>query len=433
MIESASKFVSNVSKQENCRNCNKSEFVALNLLISCDMCNLRFCKKCLNKAKSIPTELIKHSQQVNQKYYSICKSQCNVIIINYYMSKHKDEMKAKYDEFLMTYFQNNEEFQPNFYTIPVNSPEDTTYRKALRFARVAEVASVVSGYSMTFNAIKYLYYGSEIVNKLIAGDLLSVLGPLIEALRVFDVKGPTGVLNLYYLSCSHVLNSKSNPFHQELRHRNGLGVLLDHCPLKLLDFAGNYLCAAQWLYCSSSLPSPHDDNEWGAWYLSRLVSRQKWTVIACVHDTLKLPDSSKSPAFALFIRKSPKINVKKPFYTIESEKLPEDFIKFIHEDEDDEDLYDKEAILSIRGSKSSMDWSINLNEDADPFIYYAVSDKNNLIEVSGFVHRGMYTSARAILDAFAMRSYLTTLSLNGYKVSIVGHSLGYSRMIDLIC
>ena len=55
-------------------------------------------------------------------------------------------------------------------------------RRALRFAQVAEVVleqiATATGFSLTFKAFKYAYYGRELMNVIINDDVLSALGTL---------------------------------------------------------------------------------------------------------------------------------------------------------------------------------------------------------------------------------------------------------------
>lgn len=97
------------------------------------------------------------------------------------------------------------------------------------------------------------------MNQIIAGDLLTVLGPVRECLDAFGINGensgivfsspnhidrlialgPTGLLNSYYLGCQHVLDYKIAPDIEETSHRDGLeGIIAAECPQSLLDIAG---------------------------------------------------------------------------------------------------------------------------------------------------------------------------------------------------
>lgn len=89
-------------------------------------------------------------------------------------------MQAKYDECLRVYLQTED--HSDFFARPDNVSEDSTVRKARRVGQLAEVAASIAGFTMTFKALKYLYYSGEIVNQILAGDLLSALGPIAESL-----------------------------------------------------------------------------------------------------------------------------------------------------------------------------------------------------------------------------------------------------------
>ncbi len=116
----------------------------------------------------------------------------------------------------------------------------------------------ITGFSNTFLALKTLYAGNEIINKVIAGDLLTgVYGPLMEALGVFGISGPSGVLSVYYYSCKQSLDLLANPSLEHIGHSRGdEGVLNPRCPQELIDFAGRYIGLASCLY-AAKLPAPH--------------------------------------------------------------------------------------------------------------------------------------------------------------------------------
>jgi hypothetical protein len=375
-------------------------------------------------------------------------------VINYLMETHRDEMRLKYQSFLDKYLISGEELQVDNYKMPMAAAEDTAYRYALRLVKVAEVAATVSGYSVAYNTLKYIYYGSEIVNRVIAGDLLTVVGPVSEALDVFGIRGPTGVLNVYYLGCQHVLDYQMDPSVESNDHEKGVdGVVSISCPTLLIDHLGSYLAAMQWLY-AATLPAPHDDNDWSSWYLSRLVAEDGWTVLACVNETSRLPNGRKCPAFALLVRRR-QVHPSSS-HSAESHGSGEGDNPRLQVYLDDCATALKEerqAVLVIRGTTSTMDWSINLDEACDPFVYYALhpSSTSSLIDYSesvaaaaaptdddryqeartlglhaieGHVHRGMHQAAVGILDSFTMRTYLAILSTNGYAINVAGHSLG---------
>jgi len=113
----------------------------------------------------------------------------------------------------------------------------------------------------------------------------------------------------------------------------------------------------------------------------------------CQNDTSSLPDGTKSPAFAMLARN---------------------------------DENEKEVQLIIRGTHQVMDWSINLNEDPVEFSYaFGEARPGSTIEmVQGCIHKGMYEGAIGILDNYCCYDYLLRFLSNGYKLKVVGHSLG---------
>ena len=134
----------------------------------------------------------------------------------------------------------------------------------------------------------------------------------------------------------------------------------------------------------------------------------------CINETTKLPDDKRCPAFALAVRNEPS-------------------------EGDGTQSNVKEAVLVIRGTKSSMDWTINLDEEALAYTYIAggpdfsatlsssaatATNPREVVPVEGRVHSGMLRAAKGILDDYGLRSVLIDLIARGYSVTIAGHSLG---------
>lgn len=190
------------------------------------------------------------------------------------------------------------------YDIPQDAPEDTTYRQALRMVHIVGVMADISGYSMTYKAVKYAYYSSELVNILTEGGMLGILNPLLDSMKQcgIELTGPSALLRLYYLGCYHTLRAKMNTVPKKLSYAaNKPGVLFSECPQEVLNHVCAYLSPAQWMY-HSSLPPPHEQNDWGSWYLSQLIRKKGWTVLMCMNETTRIPDGSKCPAFAVVAR-----------------------------------------------------------------------------------------------------------------------------------
>lgn len=88
------------------------------------------------------------------------------------------------------------------------------------------------------------------------------------------MKGPSGLLAVYYLACNNDLKMKIDPQIEARGHEDGdPGVVNGKCSIKLLEYAKRYVGPAHWLYIAR-LPPPHDNNEWSSWYLSRLIKKQ---------------------------------------------------------------------------------------------------------------------------------------------------------------
>jgi hypothetical protein len=293
-----------------------------------------------------------------------------------------------------------------------------------------------TGFTLTIKAMKYAYYSSELFNLLISSDIYLVLNPLIENLKQYGIDGPTAILNLYYLSCKHQLEHKQFRYQTSYYrrppalppkdgtsrrrrpiHDTKKGVLSYDCPNEVVEYVSRYLSAAQWLY-NSSLPAPHSSNEWSSWYLSRLVSRQKWTLLMCVNETTKLPNGNKCPAFALLARITSSEDREEEGEALGSNNPSKEAA---HDAQGEK----KEAILVVRGSASTMDWSINFQETLElfPYRYYSF-EENEVKSVDGHAHSGFAQSVKTILNDFNLKCYLLTLFENGFDIRVVGHSLG---------
>jgi len=305
-------YISTVKVYENCSKCNAQVNVLGNYLTSqnqCRMCSKLFCNACIAKSSvNVPNHLLDitfqnktaHAQPERQ---FLCLHRCTPRVINACMLAFRKEITCRFEDYVNAFLE-EEKKQHFFFPIPSASPEDTAYRKALRMIHIAGVVAGMTGYAMTYNAVKYAYYSSELVNILTEGGILSILTPLLESLKEcgIGISGPTALMRLYYLGCYHTLQSKIDTTSRSLLYTSDkTGVLYSECPLAVLQYVNSYLSAAQWMYLSS-LPPPHQDNDWGSWYLSQIIRRQGWSLLMCINESTKIPDGSKCPAFALVTR-----------------------------------------------------------------------------------------------------------------------------------
>jgi hypothetical protein len=351
----------------------------------------------------------------------ICKKVCTDRVLQRVMEIFRDEINEKFESNFNDFIIHEPEWK-EYFSFPEEAPEDTTYRQALRAAQIAVFVADLTGFSMTLKAVKVMYFGSELLNILVKGDILPMLSPLLESLKGHGIDGPSALLRLYYLGCRHTLREISNSSVPKLpRHydeRIVPGVLCPHCPYGVVDYVSKYISAAEWLYLAN-LPQPHNTMEWASWYLTKLVKRQGWTVLMCIHETTKLPDGLKCPAFAVVTRVRENGDATRP------RKI-------------------KEAMIVVRGSMSPMDWTINLEEDVHDDYQYAyfhpslttqfceaVSEESKGVSVDGhvryqqgYIHKGMHDSAMALLDGYNVRAQISRLIQAGYDVKCVGHSLG---------
>jgi hypothetical protein len=320
----------------------------------CRICGNKFCGKCITKdALPLPADLLVPEFRGKENVITWFCSNCQCVANDRWMQDFRTsiwtETESRLDAYLL-----NQQLQI-FFDIPKPS-EDSYKRKVERFAQLAEAAADIAGYKLYFNALKYAYYSKELYALLLAGDILNMLGPVVAELDRLGARsmGTKGVLQLYYLSCQHKLELKVDtstefgPFTRtEEQH-----LLSSECSEELLDRIGRYFDFAQFLYIAA-LPAPHHNQEWSSWYLAKLVRRQGWTVIACVNETTKLKNDRKCPAYALLARCQGSV---------------------------------KEAVVVIRGSKSVMDWSINLNEEPRGFTYYKGAGLANPVTGLGMKH-----------------------------------------------
>lgn len=98
----------------------------------------------------------------------------------------------------------------------------------------------------------------------------------------------------------------------------------------------------------------------------------------------------------------------------------------------------REAMLVVRGSNSTIDWSINLGEAMQEFSFTYLQPAGGsgsgrvpqgdmsykTRTVSGSTHKGIYTAANCVLQCYNLQSYLLRLLEAGYLIKAVGHSLG---------
>jgi hypothetical protein len=297
---------------EKCSKCNAQISVIGGYLLNqntCRVCGHLFCDACIARSSvPVPNHLLDISFQTRNTLAQperqfVCLHRCTPRVVNWCMHEFRKEITSKFED-NVNLFMSDELKQHFFFPIPKEAPEDTAYRKALRMIHIAGVVAGISGYAMTYNAVKYAYYSSELVNILTEGGILGILNPLLESLKDcgLTITGPTALLRLYYLGCYHTLQAKIDISRRsELYEAGKTGVLFPECPFPVLEYVNSYLSAAEWMYMSS-LPPPHQDTDWGSWYLSQIIRRQGWSLLMCISDTTKIPDGSKCPAFALVTR-----------------------------------------------------------------------------------------------------------------------------------
>ena len=154
-----------------------------------------------------------------------CKVECDKI----WLKEFRATIHEKYDEIFDAYFSNDGKYQV-FFKFP-SVKDDNTKRKVLRAVQVAEYGFSITGYDAIFKVAKYAYYGREIYNTLLKAEMLSVMKPIIENLKIYGFKTDDYMapLYLYYLSCKHQALFNKNPDYESRGHKaNDPGIIITY-------------------------------------------------------------------------------------------------------------------------------------------------------------------------------------------------------------
>lgn len=398
----------------------------------CVVCAKSCCKTCITKQAAsdpVPQRIKLAENRDSTKPDWVC-SECDPIVTKTFMADFKKSFLDDLDGNTQQYLKNDEKLI-HMHHMP-GPIEDTYHRKLYRLAQVAEIVISNIGFkylSYGFKAIKYAYMGTELYTLLISGDFLVILGPLGEAAK--DILGrevgARGIIYLYYLACQQKLSLKcftvasgrSNYVDPNYLDTTTPGLINAICPIDILNLVGSKLDAAIWLYITK-LPTPHVTSGWSCWYLDQLIRRQRWSLLACVDKTTKLRNKRKCPAFAIVARK---LIESDAFNKGADQRRNCYYPASQHQQQQQQSTDVREVMLLIRGSQSSMDWSLNLNEVPKDYSY--LSGAHGEAAVDGKAHGGMLEGALALLDDYGVRqSLLTLILIHGYKLTVVGHSLG---------
>eukprot|EP01039_Chlorochromonas_danica_P012732 gene12732-14648_t len=176
----------------------------------CRVCAQLFCSKCIGKSTlPVPHDLLhpdflpkpatssntanaiedeKSLDDTSKKVVVpdeiqyICKKVCTDRVLQRVMEIFRDEINEKFESNFNDFIIHEPEWK-EYFSIPEEAPEDTTYRQALRAAQIAVFVADLTGFSMTLKAVKVMYFGSELLNILVKGDILPMLSPLLESLK----------------------------------------------------------------------------------------------------------------------------------------------------------------------------------------------------------------------------------------------------------
>jgi len=404
-----------------CDTCQKGIHTGIDLGLahsgyeSCCMkdCGAVFCTNCvesyvkLGKNMEVPEGYRSVSKDGKALGTCVCHKKCVPILMEFDRRINVDKQQKYIEKYLAT--DDESPIPKQFYYFPSSDVnKDNTERKAFRFlSALGDVAEIVGMkyIKRALEASYLLWHGSSFLQYLISEELLRFMSPLMQHFKYLGIYKPHDFLTLYYLACKHELDVKSDPLFEMKAHSKGqLGVIDDACPLELLDWIGEFLGPASYLY-TSRMSKPHQANEWSEWYLSKLVRRDGWTVISCYNSPIKLADGTYRPGFAVLCRDERSV-IHRPA-SINPNPLQ---------------CTRKEVLICIKGSTDILDWGINLNETPEEINYYSGPYGQTCVE--GKVHRGIAQGARAILENYGVRECIKSLVERGYTVRVVGHSLG---------
>jgi hypothetical protein len=152
---------------------------------------------------------ITHTYKEDKQY--VCHKRCLCKLTEKLMLNFRTNVVDKFSTNFTTFLASllhqqqpsSKHLSTHFFPLPMGIVEDTSYRRAMRFAHIADAVADYTGFSFYIKAAKYMYMGSEIINVLIGSELYPVLYPLLENLKVYNITGPTAVLCIYYLGCAH--------------------------------------------------------------------------------------------------------------------------------------------------------------------------------------------------------------------------------------
>ena len=347
---------------------------------TCNICSLIFCSKCCelnskdkgtapapnNNGRSSPTPVRVVSWfcikgDPGKENPRPCKPE----FFKTEIAKFKESIVNACEEKIDEYMQKGETQQLFWGTLPDATVDEWGrffFRSSIIVRSIAEYTPLGYWTKLAKVGVSGVLGAQFLCNSTTAKILEAVVG----AMKDFGATNLTTLRTLYYLSCRHQKTYYKTSFSNILSGVEHIDKEL--CPVELLDDLGEYLGPAQWLY-AAMLPYPHNNKKYSIWYLTHLIKRQKWTILACYPCATSLPESwngtTNCPAFGLFARN---LNGK------------------------------KELILAVRGSVEGTDWVINVSDNPKPFDFIARDGE----KITGVVHSGMYDGAMAILDFFGM-------------------------------
>lgn len=252
----------------------------------CVVCYQNFCPKCIQWSRfKIPVSKFSSQATAPTKECRgwLC-AECEVHMLHFWKETFRHTYGAAFDT-NMSLFLENSVVQRNFFAIPLvegGTRSQQLMRERKRSLQVADAALkslvVIPMVGLYANIALKALHGSVAVLGIIDAEVAAFLSKLFEIMDdmgYVDRKQISGsyqssaaiqksaqdVLRLYYMGCNVYLRKKMHPYEECEGHMEGCsGITAENCPLKVLDYIGRYLPAAQWLY-NSLLPEPHSDSQ----------------------------------------------------------------------------------------------------------------------------------------------------------------------------
>jgi len=466
------KLTNSLESATRCQVCDKHISTTLAVtkikeLRRCSVCGLRCCSDCSRHSKEEIPDHLWHPdvEKSSSRLGPYCVTFCQPKLFNFWLTRSCSMLRQDFYDTLDLYLQfaSVEKISKPFAT------KDGHYRKGQRILTLANYVASVTGYQQYIKIITVLAQGHGIYSLLLANDYVSLLYPLLEMLEGFGVKGPEGLLRVWYYACHCELQRKMDVDFErgrgahtqtpESRAPRGQGQVLDNQEQDEQEQQNEQQQDEQEQQEQNEQQQDEQEqqeqdeqqqdeqeqpkkDEAGGGQEGRVLAEQ------CPQALLDYAGSYMGPAQWLYSA----MGLPSPHESDEwsrwylSRLVGVQGWSLLACSMDATEHYGfkcpafalvarqtsgggKEALLVIRGSSTVVDWKINMSDDLSDFTYWSGTGRRGdgpLRAVRGQVHSGMLGGVHKILDLFGMRVCLTRLLEAGFDLKIVGHSLGAS-------